>query len=86
MARKTNRPIPVESVQIGDLCVYTWKDGDITRTAYARLASIDYRGHVRILLAESGAEITRYNIRNPREVQCVPIEFYVPVGPALFDL
>lgn len=81
-----NRTSPVETVDIGDLVAFTWKDGAVTRSAYGRIERIDYHGRTRILRAADGAEIARYTLDAPSRVQAVVVERYRPVAPSLFGM
>lgn len=76
---------PVETIGVGDEATFTWKDGDVTRSAYARVAAVEYFGKTRVLRSDSGAEIARYTTEKPSAVVCVLLHKYVPVEPPLFE-
>ena len=80
------RTTPVETVDVGDLATFTWKEGDVTRSAYARVADVKRYGRTRIFHSESGAEICRFDLDHPSRVQVVMIERYTPAPPTLFDM
>lgn len=83
MARKANF-VPVETVAVGDTVSLSWRDSDVTRTALGRIAAIEVAGKTRILIAESGAEIARYEL-HAKTVICEMVARNVPQQSALFD-
>lgn len=85
MSKRANT-VPVETVMPGDLVALTWKDDDVTRTAYGRIADIRYAGKTRILMSEKDHEIGRYDITSPGRVQCVMMERYTILPPSLFEM
>lgn len=79
-----NKFHPIETVGVGDLVSVTWKEGDVTRTARARVADIKAYGRTRTFVSEQGTEFARYDLGKLAQVWCIVHERHVPVQPDLF--
>lgn len=81
---RTDQPVPIETVGVGDLTCVTYKRGDTTVTVRGRVGVIEPHGRTRIIYSECGIEMCRYTIEKPREVSAVVLERYTPAQPMLF--
>lgn len=82
---RTNEFHPIETAGVGDLITVTWKEGDVTHTARARIAHIRAFGRERVLVSEGGTDFARYSLDKLKEVWCVIHERYTPQQPDLFQ-
>lgn len=84
MARQ-NEFHPIETAGVGDLVSVTWKEGEVTRTARARIAHVRAYGRERVLVSTCGTEFARYSLDKLKQVWCVIHERYAPEQPDLFQ-